>query len=237
MKQLLFCGLLFISAAATSQRVIDIDKNDANPTDSKLLMIVGGNPLGNTKYVRIVSGTPYFSETWMKGKVLISGGKMYGGVRFRLDLLDNSLQYINGDGREMIATSPVTNIVLTDSISGKEYLFAHQSTLPPSKDLQKGWYQVLSDGKGATLYMHNAKSIQETRPYGTATYEQHIRDFNQYYIQTDSAFTLVKKFNSIPDVLSDKKDELTAYIKSQKLSGKSTEDYTALIDYYNSLFK
>jgi hypothetical protein len=39
----------------------------------------------------------------------------------------------------------------------------------------------------------------------------------------------------MPDLLSDKKTELNEYISSKKLSGKSDEDHSALISYYNNI--
>ena len=50
--------------------------------------------------------------------------------------------------------------------------------------------------------------------------------------KTDEA---IKKFKDIPDVLADKKDEVSKYIKNNSLSGKTDDDYRAVFDYYNGL--
>jgi len=45
----------------------------------------------------------------------------------------------------------------------------------------------------------------------------------------------VKKFKDLPDVLSDKKEEVSKYIKTNELSGKTDDDYRVVFNYYNGL--
>jgi hypothetical protein len=54
---------------------------------------------------------------------------------------------------------------------------------------------------------------------------------------TGSVFTPINKFKQLPELLKDKKEELTAYMNIKNLSGKSDADYIKLVAYYNSLLK
>jgi len=201
---------------------------------SSLFYIVGGEPVSTAKYVRVVEGSPYFNESWMKGKVVMNRGARYDSILLRLDLLENALHYLAKDRQEMIATSPVKSIILSDSVSGKEYPFVNSLFLQATGTIQPGWYQLLATGQVA-LFKRFVKTISENKPYGSATVEQIITTSVHYFVMVNSVFIAIKKFKELPDLLKDKKNELKAYITSKNLSGKSDADYLALISYYNGL--
>jgi hypothetical protein len=73
------------------------------------------------------------------------------------------------------------------------------------------------------------------KPYGSATIEQTIDTFGQYFVDVSSVLNRVKKFKDLSDLLKDKKDELNKYISSKKLTGKTDQDYIDLVTYYNKL--
>ncbi len=77
--------------------------------------------------------------------------------------------------------------------------------------------------------------MNEERPYGSATIEQSIRTSFQYYALSNGKFTQVKKFKELPDVLPGKKDEVTQYIKTNNLAGKTDDEYRSVFNYYNGL--
>jgi hypothetical protein len=220
--------------AGHSQKVIDVGKNDADA--GRLFYTVGGEPFSMAKYVKVVSGSPYFIDSWMKGRLVLGSGWVYDSLLLRLDLLENFLQYIGPDGREMIATTPVSSVTLLDSVAGKEYNFVHSSFLQTPATIDPGWYQLLSSGS-ATIYKRILKTIQENRPYNSATTEQTIHTSGQYFLFANGILTPVKKLKDLPGLLEDKKTELAVYINSRSLSGKSDADFIAVVSYYNSLVK
>src|SRR5215208_3030005 len=103
------CFFLIIFSVASffsfGQKTIDVTKNDVNVTSPNILTIVGGTPFVNAKFAKVVSGSPYFYEDWLKGSVIMNGGKEYAGLSLKLDLVDNELHYLDAAGNEMIATS------------------------------------------------------------------------------------------------------------------------------------
>nr|MBU9936845.1 hypothetical protein [Ferruginibacter sp.] len=114
MKAFLFIFSFLPAFSGYAQKVVDVSKNNL-PNTAGLYYAVGGQPFLNYKYVRVMEGTPYFKEEWMGGKVIMSGGYAYDSVYLRLDLMENSLHYIGQDGQEMISTSPVRSVILSDS--------------------------------------------------------------------------------------------------------------------------
>jgi len=82
--------------------------------------------------------------------------------------------------------------------------------------------------------MQTLKKIHETIPYGTATTEQEILTINYYFLQMNNNFARFK-WEDWQDPFKDKKDQLAQFIKTNHLKGKTTEDYTKLVEYYNTL--
>ncbi|HLG40079.1 MAG TPA: hypothetical protein VI461_10435 [Chitinophagaceae bacterium] len=232
-KQIFFFLLPLSAAAASAQQVVDVGKQDVKLSPN-MFYVVGGSPVSTTKYIRIVSGSPYFNDDWMYGKAELADGSKYQNIKLKLDLIDNSLLFLNADSNEMIATASIKSITLTDNLSGKEYNFIFSSFIKTTEKIETGWYQALAEGQ-ATMYKRITKKINEVRPYGSATIEQNINTSNKYFLFTNSVFSAVKKFKDIPNILSDKKDDLSKYAVSMKLTGKTDEDYADLITYYNQI--
>lgn len=233
MKAFLFILSFLPAFSGYAQKVVDVSKNNL-PNTAGLYYAVGGQPFLNYKYVRVMEGTPYFKEEWMGGKVIMSGGYAYDSVYLRLDLMENSLHYIGQDGQEMISTSPVRSVILSDSVTGNKYRFVNSDYLPVSGKVEQGWYQVLDTGQ-VTLYKRYVKVINENKPYNAATTEQRIITNGQYFLMISAVLTPVKKFRDIPGLFPEKKEELKSFISMKNLSGRSDADYSALIGYYNSI--
>jgi len=228
--------LLFVpSFVFAQQRTIDVGKDNVSPVRDGLFYTVAGTPFSPYKYVRVVSGSPYFNDDWMKGVVLIPGGGRAKSDQVKLDLISGELLYKDSTEKEFIATTPVQQLVLTDPASGKEYVFVNSSFLDlPGKEAAPGWYQLLEPGT-ATLYKKIKKTISESRPFNSATTEQTINTTNQYLLAFNRLLTVVKKPKDIPAVLTDKKVQLDQYIGSNKFNGKTDTDFSSVIAYYNSL--
>ena len=233
MKIILTAFILSATANVFSQRVIDVANNNSAATSS-LFYAVGGEPMNNAKYVAIIEGSPYYNEAFVKGKIVLSGGKVYDSLSLRLDLMDNTVHYLAAGDEELIATTPIKSICFKNTLLKTEDQFDHSDFIKTTSKVEAGWYQLLDTGI-VTLYKRHFKSIKENKPYGSATVEQTITTANYYYILINSVFTAVKKIRQLPDMLQDKKAELLEYITNKNLTGKSDKDYMELVAYYNGL--
>ncbi|HEV7332591.1 MAG TPA: hypothetical protein VGN63_16250 [Flavisolibacter sp.] len=232
MKTLLTALLISASAFAFSQKVINVDKMEQIPLNT--FYTVSGSPVVTARFVRLVEGTPYFSNKWMNGVALADNGDRYRSPRVKLDLLDNQLYFLNNDEQEFVCTLPLKELTLTDTVSGQTYAFVHSSTLKfaPAK---KGWYQKLVEGK-ASLYRNFNKIVNEDMPYGSSVSEQRIATTEEFFIVYKGAWHSAKKPKDVPAILSDKKKELEQYLQTEAVKkGSNTEKITALVTYYNSL--
>lgn len=237
MKIILSVIILLLSANGFAQTtVVDVNKvNTGGTVSSNLIYAVGGVPMNNAKYIAIVEGSPFFSESYYTGKIILSGGKVYDKIKLKLDLMDNSVHYMSTEGEELVATTPIKTVFLYDAVAQKEIQFDNSELLITLSKIEKtGWYELLDTGT-VRLYKRHHKSIRENKPYGSATTEQYITTSYSYYIFTNSVFTPVKKIKALPDMMQDKKTELQEYINLHGLTGKSDKDYITLVAYYNSL--
>lgn len=223
--------LLSLYSGLFAQQVVDVGKTDAN-VNLNAFYTVGGTPFVTTKYVRVVSGTPYFSENWMRGKLELSSGRIYDSQVVRLDLLADELHYLGRNGEELVASTRIKRVSLTDTITGAQYNFIHSHFLEGSSSHPTGWYQLLENGKAA-LYKKTGKLVSESRPYGSATIEQSVKSNDQYFVSLNGSLSRVKKINELPELLGDRKEEIGQYIADNKLNGKKDAHYMTVIAYYN----
>ena len=42
--------------------------------------VVGGEPVVSVRFAKLVAGTPYFTNEWMKGNVTTKNGALFSGV-------------------------------------------------------------------------------------------------------------------------------------------------------------
>ncbi len=227
-RRLLFLILILASLYSNAQRVVDVTRENVNAM--ALSFSVGGEPFSTAKYIQVVEGTPYFHAGWMRGSLMLSDSNEYINMLLRLDLLGNNVEYIDKTGQQLVATSVIREIRLTDSL-GQSYHFIHSGYIG-AKDIEAGWYQLLAAGK-VSLYKKIVKEVLENKPYGSATTEQKINNREYYFLQKGAALSRIKKFKDLPDMLTDKKTALSAMISTNKLSGKADQDYTALVSLYN----
>jgi len=234
MRPTLLALVCLCSIISLAQKTVDVGKQDVNVTDPNFFFAVNGQPFVNTKFVKVVEGSPYFSDAWMSGIVTTGGGKQYFNLALRLELISNELHFIDSNHSEMIATGQLKQVKLTDTINQKVFTFIHSAFIN-GENIPRGWFQLLTDGKHAALFKQYLKDIQESQPYGAATYEQHIVTHERYMVLYKNNFTEIKKTKDITEMFADKKAEVQKHISEQKLSAKFDADLIAIVNYYNSL--
>lgn len=220
-----------------AQKVVDVNAASTNGIGQNSFYSAGGVPFVNAKFVNLLEGTPYLSDTWMTGRVVSNTGKEFSGQMIKLDLLNNELHFINNNGSELISNISAKEIWLHDSISGTNYHLIHTSSFTPEIKGQNHWYQLLDSGK-VRLYKAYQKVLTESLPYGGSTYEQRIRTIAYYFIEINNTLHYVKKIKELPEQLADKKKELDAFIKKQGYHNNVTQDnWIQVMKYYNGLFQ
>lgn len=225
--------LLTVLHAPAQQKTANVDKDDVSPLSGPFF-VLGGEPFSLVKYVKVVDGSPYFSEDWMPGVIVMPGGTRYDSLELKLDLLANEVHYKDPKGNELISTNDIRELWLNDPANGAVYHFVHSSFFDPSMNMTRGWYEQLVAGN-AWLFKRVVKQITESKPYSASTAEQRIHSVNQYFVMQDKTLAPLKSITAFPALFPAKQSLLEQYISANKLKGKSDKDYIILLNYYNSL--
>ena len=227
--------LLLVSATAFSQTRVNVTNDDVT-INTNFFQVVAGTPITPTTFYRVVEGTPFFKDAWLKGAVAFEkGGKEYQNLILKLNLLDNKLHFQDIKGQEMVCSNALALVRLKDAVTGAEYQFVHTSAIPAFSTFKPAcWVEILADGAKAQLYAQHKKSIQETRPYGSATLEQRIIDGDVFYLAVGNQLYKVKKPQDIVDALTDKKQELQQWLNANKIE-KNGRGFASVVDHYNSI--
>lgn len=202
--------------------------------EGTFLQDITGKPYMLKKYSKVVEGSAFFKEQFLRGDVILNNGYEFKNQQLKLNLLENLLNYRNDRQQEMISTATVKEVVLTDSLAGRQYRFVYSDFLDGSNKPDRGWYEQLYLGK-ATLLKQYKKELMEKPLYGSASVELSISTQQRYYIIYAGEWQWVKKIKNLPEILHIKKNELQKFIKEQKLNTETEENFIALVHYYNSL--
>lgn len=229
-----FCFSL-ICPAATAQTTVDVDKErGAGGGVLNYVYTVAGTPFVTAKFAKVVEGSPFFNEQMMRGAIILSGGKEYRNILIRLNLLESQVNYIDEKQIEMIATTPISEVVLWDTINNNHYRFVFSDYLETADKPEKDFYELLQAGK-AELYKQYKKNILESKPYGSATVEQSIKTEPRYFVLITGKWVRIKKMKELTGLLIDKKNEIQKFMEDQKFSKDSEANFEAIIAYYNTL--
>jgi|SRR5687768_3202011 len=231
MKTPLLVLFFFTFYTGYSQVVIDVDKVDRLAYRS---VFNSSFPITNAKYVRLVSGSPFFSETWMKADVLAHDSSVYKISKLRLDLLEGIIIYRNDKNEEMTSDQSFKAISLTDTISGKNYVFVHSSFIAGTDPKEKNWYELLI-GKNITLFKQYHKRMVESKAYASSVTEQNIETEERFFIALNGMFTRVKTASDIAKLVVTNKKVFQDYIEKNKLKGKTEAELITAVEYYDSL--
>lgn len=234
-KLLICCCLACIVTAINSQKVIDVDKEAGSATVFNYMYTVAGTPFVNAKFSRIVEGSPFFNEQMMKGAIILSEGKEYRNILARINLLELQVNYIGEKQVELVASTPIREVVLWDTINNKDYRFVFSNYIDATEKPAKDFYELLQAGK-AELYKQHKKQLLESKPYGSATVEQRIQTEIFYFVLKEKLWKRIKKLKDLTALLNDKSTDIAKFISDNKISGDNQANFESVIAHYNSLF-
>lgn len=218
MRNLIAIFSLLSVLHANAQRTIDVDKIDRLP--SAAFFAVGGEPFVNNKFVKLTEGSPYYADDWRKAIVILQNGTGYKDLMVKLDLYNNEVHYQDKSGNELIATTPIKDIIIENG--GRDHHFIHSSFVTELKQAPVGWYELLVD-EPIGLFKYYRKSLDEYKRYGSATYEQQINTSDIFYIVSNTGLANVKKAKEIPAKFPVKQKETSLFV-SNLASVYSDED-------------
>jgi hypothetical protein len=183
-----------------------------------------------------IKGTPFFSKDWSAALVTLKDNRTFKNVSVKLNCVNNTLHYLTSNKEEMIAPDGVIKEVLLIDSSGaavKEHQFV--SGYPAiGKHTAYTFYERQLNGK-AQLLVFTKKRMLENRPLGSPAPEKEYLGVESYFVFKDGVMHEWEKGRDfLQNLLSDKREAVEQYIKSQGLKCRSEEDLKKVLSFYNT---
>lgn len=179
-----------------------------------------------------IQGSPYLSQDFINGKVWTVDGKTFNNVLLRYNCYSDIIEFNNqGTAYDILPKDQVSKVELGDKVF--RYL-----EFQPGYGEKKSYFQILSEGKAILCVKYHISFLEreELRGFSTPKPDRFDELNTTYWISVNEspAKEVVSK-SKLLDILSDKKNEIDAFLSSQKLSYKKIDDLKKIINYYNSL--
>jgi hypothetical protein len=227
MRTLLFLSCCLLLQSAFGQVM-------QTPSGNNLfLQTMTGQPITTSKVTKFTDGTPFLSNEWKYGAIVLANGKTFRNEHVKLNLLEGKLHYKELDGSELVAINPVREVILENPDGGKPMKFVHGSFFTEN-DLGSVWLQELNEGPVRVYKLHK-KDVKEFKAYSSATTELYVTDEKRYYLLSGNHLQKIKKLKDITSLLNTKSNELSRFIREEALKDKAEADMARLVEYYNSL--
>ncbi|HZY81014.1 MAG TPA: hypothetical protein VFE50_15935 [Cyclobacteriaceae bacterium] len=179
-----------------------------------------------------VKGTPYLDETYVDGTILFANNDRKAPIRYNAykDVIEFQ---IDGQARALDAGSTVKRVSFGDNIFVVE-------KYKDDKDVTRYGYFTLLDSGKASLF---SKKVMKFTPGmkgraldgGDQPAEFRRAPDTFYFKLASGEMTEISSIKSMIAAFPDKKDELNAFAKKEKISPRDGEELKKLIEYYNSL--
>lgn len=187
----------------------------------------------NTYYpLTINEGNPFFQSNKFDTGSVFYNNVLYENVPLLFDVIkvevltnDPSKVYIIRLNNERISWFTIWKNtfvrIVTDSTSNPQ--------------VQTGFYDLLYQGK-TSLYENVSKTIKENSA-SIQGINRYVVESDEYFIKKDSRFYKVKNRKSLMGILSNKKKELTQFIKKNKLNVRKNTTYALakIVAFYDEI--
>ena len=192
----------------------------------------GYNKVVSAESEKGLDGSPWLTEIWVPGTINLISGKTIETLKYRYNVYRNQLYFQYGDAEYMVGSPDSIDYLLMD---GKKFVYDNSD--PVNKDKRR-LMEIAIDGK-ARMYVNYYPEIIPANyniALGSGNKNETVAVREAYLIKVGSVLTVVdKKGKLIPVALADKNQEVSSFIKKEKISPKKRADIEKVVRYYNSL--
>jgi len=177
-----------------------------------------------------IEGTPYLEDDYSLGALRYKN-KKFVDILLRYNYYEGYFEYKTKDQIQYF--DPRYTEVDTVWYLGSKYIYIPFET---GKDVKKSYMKVLKDGKSQVLLHKEVIKLlpEQASGYEAAKPARFDPRPETYYIRIGIKPAIeFKNKKSIDDIFGDKAGLLQAYVKSEKLKFKDSEDLVKLCEYYD----
>jgi hypothetical protein len=187
------------------------------------------NPQGTAVTVK---GSPYLDEAYTEGTILFANNNRKAPIRYNAykDVIEFQ---VDGQARALDASSTIKRV------SFGETTFVVEKYKDDKDVTRYGYFTLLDSGK-VSLY---SKKVMKFTPAmkgraldGSDQPAEFRRAPDEFYFKLPGGeMKPVESVKSMIAAFPDKKSELSAFAKKEKISPRDAEELKQLVEYYNSL--
>lgn len=180
------------------------------------------------------NGSPFMTEDWVKGTVLLQDGRVFKDIDVRYNDYNDQIYYKGEDGSILYFIAPVKEFTIMPADGSSELHFQSGFTNVPDYTA-KSFFIVLGEGKTRVI-KKVFKMVEERIEFPVTTPIKRFEESTKYFLVTPEKVVLIKNDKkNLLNALGNKQPELEKYIKQNGLNTKDDADLSKLITYYNSL--
>lgn len=248
MRLLLLClCLLITSTAAFSQGQTDMMAQSTRDriNFSNLSVPNTGTMWGIKGESGQLIGNPYLDTTWQAGVVkfygkvgVVSAADSLAGVPVRLDLVSHEVEIRAGASDIRAAQAPQVRYVVMNNNAGGTSLFVNAREFRGEADALTGFLEVVAPGSLTLLeypYIHVKRANYNAALNVGTKDDELVKAKSWYVVQNKKASKFSPGKNAVLELMADRKEQIEAFLKTEKLDLKAKPDLKSVFVYYNSL--
>ena len=177
-----------------------------------------------------IAGSPFLDDKYKDGMIHMGDKTQAAPIRYNAyqDLIEYKL---NGVPMVLEPNPAITRVIIANEVF---------VPLNPTANAKKPGYFVLLDSGKVKLYAKKKIVYVPFRKQGKIDGTDQPAEFKKspdtFYVQLgDGQLQEVDNMKAVVASLPDKQDELTQYVKKEKISPKKEKDLLQFVKYYNSL--
>jgi hypothetical protein len=178
-----------------------------------------------------VKGTPYLDDTYVTGEIAFANNTRTVPVRYNVyrDLMEYQQ---NGQALVLDPTTTIKRVSLGDETFVVEKYNADGKVVP-------GYFALLDTGKVA-LYSRKGVKFVPARKGAAMDGSDQPAEFKRtpdtFYFKIGTGnLQEIRNMKTFIAALPDKQEEMTQFVKKEKISARNEEEIRKLIKYYNEL--
>ncbi len=182
-------------------------------------------------------GTPYVNETWFPGEIYLKSKNRVVIKEMNYNCYDNELAFLDPADRTVRLINRYT-VDFFYFLNGIDTLLF--VPIEPENDGEFLFAQVLYSG-GSMVYKRYQKEFVKANYEGGYSADRKYDEFadksSLYFLKHDDKliYKVKKSKKQILEAFPDAENEISAFIKAEKLDMKNEEDLVKLLKYYDSL--
>lgn len=192
-----------------------------------------GNPVMSKKAVK-GEASFLFNSNYLDAVVYMPTGKPIIGNKFKLNLQESKLFYVDENNVEMEVISPVKRVEFTMSGNNKDKIVFEKGFPPVDKLTADNYYQVLVPGK-ASLLLDTKFEVVEYKEYNSAVTTRRNDKLLSYYGVSAGGIARLNRPEDVIQIMADKSKQVANFIKTENCKIKKQADLEKLFQYYNNL--